>query len=274
MAPKGVCSIAGCGKPVRSKGWCVTHYGRWFRQGDPETNLRPRRTRATCTIEGCEAPSINSRGWCSKHYQRWQSSGDPLVSKIDREGDGACSVEGCGRPSKAKRMCAMHYLRFKKGGSSDHLHDKHRRRARWIMEHAAHDGDDCLIWPFSVSDHGRGTVTLHGRHMSAPKAMCIAAHGEPPTGRHEAAHTCGKGHEGCMNPRHLRWATRRENEADKVVHGTIRRGAAINTARLTEEDVRCIRASSETGVVLAKRYGVTTSAISSIRLRRSWAWLE
>jgi hypothetical protein len=30
-----VCSIAGCGKPQRSRGWCAMHYTRWFRHGDP-----------------------------------------------------------------------------------------------------------------------------------------------------------------------------------------------------------------------------------------------
>ena len=30
-----VCSIEGCGKPVRALGWCVMHHGRWRRHGDP-----------------------------------------------------------------------------------------------------------------------------------------------------------------------------------------------------------------------------------------------
>lgn len=30
-----VCSIPGCGKPHRSRGWCMAHWNRWKRNGDP-----------------------------------------------------------------------------------------------------------------------------------------------------------------------------------------------------------------------------------------------
>ncbi len=28
----------------------------------------------SCTVEGCDSPTI-ARGWCSRHYQRWQRHG-------------------------------------------------------------------------------------------------------------------------------------------------------------------------------------------------------
>lgn len=34
------CSISGCGRPVKSRGWCTAHYERWRRTGDPETPHR------------------------------------------------------------------------------------------------------------------------------------------------------------------------------------------------------------------------------------------
>lgn len=30
------CAVDGCTKPARKRGWCSTHYTRWFRHGDPE----------------------------------------------------------------------------------------------------------------------------------------------------------------------------------------------------------------------------------------------
>lgn len=30
-----ICSIEGCPNPVRARGWCAAHWGRWSRHGDP-----------------------------------------------------------------------------------------------------------------------------------------------------------------------------------------------------------------------------------------------
>lgn len=187
-----------------------------------------------------------------------------------------CVAEGCGKPHSAKGLCVKHYARFRKHGShaDDALSARYMRRMRWIKEHASYDGDECLIWPFAVNETGRGQVRIKGRTASAPRAMCIEAHGEPPTADHHAAHSCGNGHRGCVNPKHLRWATPAENEGDKRAHGTLRRGDKINTSRLSEDDVRSIRESTESGVALAKRYGVTAAAISSIRTGKNWGWLK
>src|SRR5690606_6465223 len=122
---------------------------------------------------------------------------------------------------------------------------------------SSYAGDDCLKWPFGVGDHGRGIVTISGSTVSAPRAMCKSAHGEPPAPYHQAAHSCGNGHLGCMNPKHLRWATVRENELDKIIHGTVRRGSDINTAKVTAEEVIQIRemAGSVKVRLISERFG-------------------
>lgn len=35
MAKK--CSVRGCGSEARARGWCMVHYARWDRHGDPGT---------------------------------------------------------------------------------------------------------------------------------------------------------------------------------------------------------------------------------------------
>lgn len=35
MAGKRICSIQDCSKPVKARGWCVAHYRRFLRHGDP-----------------------------------------------------------------------------------------------------------------------------------------------------------------------------------------------------------------------------------------------
>jgi hypothetical protein len=76
----------------------------------------------------------------------------------------------------------------------------------WIMAHADHAGDECLPWPFGQSKKGYpSNVTLDGHREAAHRAMCRAAHGDPPSPKHQAAHTCCR--RGCIHPQHLHWAT-------------------------------------------------------------------
>lgn len=233
-----------------------------------------------CRVEGCNSFATNrggARGMCAKHYLRWKKHGDPMVSLIDREQTGKpCKAEGCESKSGYKGYCANHHARNQRNGDPLAHHPRYRKRIAWIEAHVGHKGDQCLIWPFGVSDHGRGQAHLGGQPKSAPRVMCILAHGEPPDPAMHAAHSCGNGHIGCMHPGHLRWATVAENENDKRLHGTLRRGRAINTAKLTEDDVRAIRAAEgyRIGGELARKYGVTVSCICTIRTRKSWAWLE
>lgn len=78
---------------------------------------------------------------------------------------------------------------------------------QWLHDHVDHEGDDCLLWPFTKNARGYGTVT-YARGYTAAAAMCELAHGNRPEGK-QSAHSCGV--RLCVNPRHLRWATRSEN---------------------------------------------------------------
>ncbi len=99
-----------------------------------------------------------------------------------------------------------------------------------------YDGDDCLVWPYSRID-GYGQL---GRKL-AHRCVCEEINGPPPTPKHEAAHSCGNGGKGCCTKGHLSWKTRAENEADKIVHGTVVLGSMHPNAKLNEDDVRKIR---------------------------------
>jgi hypothetical protein len=137
-----------------------------------------------------------------------------------------CVVEGCSAPRAKGRqnMCGLHYQRNRKYG--DPLAGQTNKGAleRFLSEHVAHSGDECLPWPFGTKGNGYGHIRFHGVSMTANKAMCILAHGAAPSPQHEAAHSCGNGHLGCVNPRHLRWATRLENVHDAMRDGTSSRG--------------------------------------------------
>lgn len=91
----------------------------------------------------------------------------------------------------------------------------------WLRAHASYQADNCLKWPFGGDpNNGRGAAFYEGRQYPAHRLMCIMAHGEPPTPKHQARHSCGNGHMGCVNPKHLSWATNADNQRDRRKHGT------------------------------------------------------
>ncbi len=71
---KGTCSVDGCDRPSRKRGWCTLHYGRWRAHGDPLW----KREKPRCRVEHCEKPA-KTYGWCGMHYQRWRRHGDVAI---------------------------------------------------------------------------------------------------------------------------------------------------------------------------------------------------
>ena len=126
-------------------------------------------------------------------------------------------------------------------------------------------GDDCIVWPygkFSVT-RGYGAIWRGGRAQPAHR-LALLSISEPPTPKHEAAH--GPCHNRlCVNPRHLSWKTRAENEADKMRDGTDANGEASWSCKLTTIQVAEIRERYATGQhthrSLAAEYGVSHTLI-------------
>ncbi len=146
----------------------------------------------------------------------------------------------------------------------------------WIDSNRQHQGDNCLIWPFGKLSSGHpATVRVDGVETLAHRVMCERRNGPPPSPAHEAAHNCGKGHNGCIHPGHLRWATHSENMLDRALHGTDNRGEKHSSARLTREDVLAIRSMKgvKTDVSIAAEYGITPQYVGTIHARKKWAWL-
>lgn len=190
-----------------------------------------------------------------------------------------CSVEGCGNRHSAKGLCKFHYDRAYYHG--DALGGGPRRTSRrgdalkWLLAHMDTPDGTCLIWPFSDDGHGYGQINYKGHVTKAHRVMCRLVYGEPPTNRHEAAHSCGNGSGGCVHPKHLRWATPEENASDKIAHGTTNRGLRSARVRLSEEQVRAIREMrGRNQKEIAALFGVSRTTVSSILDGSNWAWLK
>lgn len=83
----------------------------------------------------------------------------------------------------------------------------------------------------------------------------------------------------CINPEHLEVGTNSENQLDRVRRRpeTILRGTRLSHSRLTEHDVRDIRAEYARGILtqqmLADVYGVRRTHIGDIINFARWAWV-
>lgn len=187
-----------------------------------------------------------------------------------------CKIEDCGKPVRTRGWCSAHYWRWHRHG--DPLAGAAPRGviSGWIAENIAKAGNDCIFWPFSKYTSGYGKLKLGRSTVSAHRYICELFNGSAPSPDHEAAHSCGQGKNGCINPNHLRWATSVENEADKVGHGTVPIGERNGAAKLTRADILSIRSLQDVACLedIANRFGISKSAVSLIHKRKRWAWLE
>lgn len=185
-----------------------------------------------------------------------------------------CSVSDCHKPAVNKRgWCKMHYRRWRVYGDPLGGGTFKGYPLKWLHDHLDYADNNCLIWPFSRNSDGRAQIRTNRKKKLVSRIMCEHRHGPPPTPKHEAAHNCGNGHLGCVNGGHIRWATSKENQSDRLTHGTHNRGGRNGKAKLTEADVIEIRASIIPQKDIAMTFGVDPSTISHIISRKSWEWL-
>jgi hypothetical protein len=142
-------------------------------------------------------------------------------------------------------------------------------KALAFIEHALQqETDDCILWPFGLIG-GRYPNIGHGKRVN--RIVCERKHGAPPFEKAEAAHHCAM--KLCVNHRHLYWATRAQNVADSIRHGTQVNGERARS-KLKATDVRMIRASTESCKQIANQFGISTTQVYFIRKRQSWKELE
>lgn len=185
-----------------------------------------------------------------------------------------CSIEGCERPTHLRGWCSAHYRRWRRHGSANaSVRTSPGTLIAWIKAHASTTSDACLDWPFMRNTHGYGHVNVNGRPVLASREMCRVAHGEPPHPKMHAAHSCGRGKQGCVNPNHLSWKTPRDNILDKAEHGTDRRGEANHRTALTEKAVLQIYADTRRHKEIAQEHGCSIGQVSFIKHGVTWSWL-
>jgi hypothetical protein len=140
-----------------------------------------------------------------------------------------------------------------------------RRRGALFLQSLPRVGEDCVIWPYRRNKFGTAVIRSNGRELVAARVVCEQIHGSPPDGM-ETAHSCGKAHLGCIAPWHLGWKTKKENEADKLIHGTHRRGEEHPRAKLSDQDIADIRVLTKSVVKgdVARHYKISRRLVEMI----------
>jgi HNH endonuclease len=135
----------------------------------------------------------------------------------------------------------------------------------WIRAHLDYPHDWCLVWPFSRSQ--AGYATFGGKATAVHRLMCEYKNGLPPTDKHQACHSCGRGKEGCVNPNHLSWKTNAENQIERFQHSGYQPQRKLTLAQV--EEIRSLQGKIQVNDI-ARKFNVTPLNIHRIHAGKLW----
>jgi hypothetical protein len=139
----------------------------------------------------------------------------------------------------------------------------------WANADRPHGPDECWPWKNSTAAGGYGMIRTKAGRLKAHRVAYRLAHG-PLTEGMSVCHTCDN--PACVNPAHLYQGTHKQNMRDRAARGRggDLRGERNGRARLTDDDIRAIRASDATNVALAAAFGVSDVMVSKVRRGVAW----
>ena len=187
-----------------------------------------------------------------------------------------CSIPECGKPHESHGFCTAHAHRYRRHGDPLMGRTPEGEALRFYEDVVlTYEGEECLTWPYAKDQKGYAQLWFRGKVQYVPRLVC-EEHEQPPTPSHQAAHSCGKGHLGCVAKSHLSWKTCAENTDDRFKHGTVPRGDDSSWSKLTGRDVLEIRRLSAEGIrqgTIAKQFNISRCTVSDVVRRKSWAHL-
>lgn len=127
----------------------------------------------------------------------------------------------------------------------------------------------CWDWQMAKTIQGYGNLGIMQVNWKAHRASYAIFRGPIPDGL-QVLHTCDN--PSCCNPDHLWLGTNDDNVADKVAKGRQHspKGEANPRAKITEDDVRAIRADSRYQAVIAAEYGISQTGVGRIKNNLTW----
>jgi hypothetical protein len=125
----------------------------------------------------------------------------------------------------------------------------------------------CWIWMGATQVRGYGEILSSNRKLLAHRASYEAFIGPIPKGMY-VCHACDNVY--CVNPNHLFLGTQKQNLQDMAAKGRSTRGEKNARAKLTEEQVKQIRAISGSNSFIAKLFNTSSSNINLIKSKKRW----
>jgi hypothetical protein len=168
----------------------------------------------------------------------------------------------------------MHYLRWWKHGDPLFIPVRSFRRPvrDRLFANTVTLPSGCIVKVGTKEGDGYAQLQIDGQIQLAHRVAFELEHGTIPDGV-DCLHRCDN--PPCFNEAHLFLGTQLDNTRDMISKGRqiILRGDAAPWSKLTADDVRSIRSSTETNVALAAKFNVSPTCISKARTGATWATL-
>lgn len=131
-----------------------------------------------------------------------------------------CAVDTCDKPVHTRLWCRPHYRKWKRYGDPSYSHAliaRAREQERfWECVDKSEDG--CWEWTGALTSNGYGLFRVADKptNVRAHRYSYVACLGPIPDGMH-IDHACRN--RACVNPGHLRLATKKQNAENTVGRG-------------------------------------------------------
>lgn len=130
-----------------------------------------------------------------------------------------------------------------------------RQRVNFESHYMPEPNSGCYLWLGATNVDGYGRFNLNGKIENAHRAAFMQDKGAIPAGM-LVLHSCDN--RACVNPDHLRLGSDADNSRDKIKRRRVPR-------KLTDEQVREIRAAAGRYQDIGAAYGVSASYVSLIK---------
>jgi HNH endonuclease len=172
----------------------------------------------------------------------------------------------CGKlPTVAHKLCRSCYSK---------AHHAGRLPVRKTIEQRFKEGyqvmqSGCWEWTKGRKSGGYGCLRVGDSTMTAHRYSYELVHGPVKDGLY-VLHSCDN--PPCVNPAHLRLGSHQENMQDAVERNYNRKGENHYSHKVTEKEVRAIRALAGTmsQVEISKLFGLSKGSVNHIISRKKW----